>query len=161
MEYSKSVETLNDTVNQLGLPKIKLLGHLNNQEPIIYLCGKSSTGKTTFLNALFNFDKSELHTSTDISTKTEFRFVYGIDNVYSVEGGKENQIPLTLEERKELFKKINEEGSKYIIKLNQAVLQGRTIVDIPGVFDFTGNYEISQNMLNEADIVYFFISMYD
>jgi hypothetical protein len=156
MEYNKAVDLLTNTVNQLDLIKIKLLDHLNNEEPIIYLCGKSSTGKTTFLNALFNMDKNELFTSTDISTKTEFRFMFGIDNVYFIDGENEKQIPPTVTERKELFKAINKEGNKYILKLNEVALNGRAIVDIPGVFDFTGNRIFSQNMLNEADIVYFF-----
>ncbi len=156
MEYNKAVELLTDTINQLDLIKIKILDHLNNEEPIIYLCGKSSTGKTTFLNALFNMDKNELFTSTDISTKTEFRFMHGTDNVYFIDGEKEKQIPEILTERKELFKTLNIEGNKYIIKLNEVALTNRTIVDIPGVFDFTGNNNFSQNMLNEADIVYFF-----
>ncbi len=156
MNYKNSIVELEKTIIDLELSKIKILDYLNTSEPIIYLCGKSSSGKTTFLNALFNFDKNELYTSTDISTKTEFRFIHGVENVYSVKGENEKPIPSSLEERKELFKNINKEGNKYIIKLFQEALNGREIVDIPGIFDFTGNTSFSENMLNEADIVYFF-----
>lgn len=156
MEYNTATDQLHDTILKLELIRIKLLDHLNNDAPVIYLCGKSSTGKTTFLNALFNMDKSELFTSTDISTKTEFRFKYGSENVYFIDGEIEKLIPTSLPERKELFKTLNTEGSKYIIKLNQEILTNRVIVDIPGVFDYTENSDFSNNMLNEADIVYFF-----
>lgn len=156
MNYNNIIAELDKTIIDLELSKIRILDYLNSSEPVIYLCGKSSSGKTTFLNALFNFDKDELYTSTDISTKTEFRFIHGVENVYYIKGENEKPIPSSLEERKELFKSINKEGEKYIIKLSQAAVNGRIIVDIPGVFDFTGNTEFSENMLNEADIVFFF-----
>jgi len=158
MNYNKSVITLNNVIESLELPKRKILNHLNHKEPVIYLCGKSTTGKTTFLNALFNFDKNELYTSTDVSTKTIFKFRYGLKNTLCSNSGIEEELPTSIIERKELFKKINIKESKHVITLKSEVLNGRVIIDIPGVFDHTCNDEYSDNMLDEADIVYFFTS---
>jgi GTPase Era involved in 16S rRNA processing len=156
MRNKIAIKVVNEEIETLGLPKISSLGYLNNEEPIIYLCGKSSTGKTTFLNALFNFKKDELYTSTDISTKTEFRFKYGLEEKITTIESKEITLPTTYIERKKLFESLNREGEKYIINLDEKTIVGRTIVDIPGVFDFKRNNNFSNQMLNEADIVYFF-----
>jgi len=149
-------EVLNRVVQELDLERIKLLDNLNHAEPVIYLCGKSSTGKTTYLNALFNFEKNTLYTSTDISTLTEFRFRFGEQNAYFKNGDKPSPLHSDLSERRRLFSELNREGDKYIIQLSSPALEGRTIVDIPGVFDFKDNNEFAEQMLDEADVVYFF-----
>lgn len=156
MRNQEIIEIVNENVQNLGFSKISTLKYLNNEEPIIYLCGKSSTGKTTFLNALFNFKKDELYTSTDISTKTEFRFKHGLEEKITTINRKEINLPATYIERKELFQSLNTKNEKYTIHLYKKVLEGRTIVDIPGVFDFKRNDNFSSQMLDEADIVYFF-----
>jgi GTPase SAR1 family protein len=156
MRNKIAINVVKEEIETLGLPKISSLEYLNNEEPTIYLCGKSSTGKTTFLNALFNFKKDELYTSTDISTKTEFRFKHGLEEKITTIESTEFTLPSTYRERKILFESLNTEGEKYIINLNQKTLAGRTIVDIPGVFDFKRNDNFSNQMLNEADIIYFF-----
>lgn len=156
MEQNNAVEILKNTVCKLELPKINILENLYNEIPIIFLCGKSSTGKTTFLNALLNLDKKELYTSTDVSTKTEFRFKYGSVNKYIINGKDESHIPSELNDRKELYNKLNAEGLKSTIYLNEEALNNRVIVDIPGVFDFSADNTFSDNLLDEADIVYFF-----
>jgi energy-coupling factor transporter ATP-binding protein EcfA2 len=156
MEYNIAVEILNNTVYKLELPKIKTLDNLNNEVPTIFLCGKSSSGKTTFLNALFNLDKNELYTSTDVSTKAEFRFKYGNVNKYLINGKDESIIPSELNDRKELYNKLNTDGLKSTIYLNEEALNTRVIVDIPGVFDYSADSTFSNNLLDEADIVYFF-----
>ncbi len=51
MESLKAISILKKEVGSLGLPTINTIEYLNNAEPVIYLCGKSTTGKTTFLNA--------------------------------------------------------------------------------------------------------------
>lgn len=156
MRNQIAIKIVKEEVEALGLPMINSLKYLNNKEPIIYLCGKSSTGKTTFLNALFNFKKDELYTSTDISTKTEFRFKHGSEEKITSLNHKEIVLPNTYIERKKLFESLNTKGEKYIINLDQKALTGRTIVDIPGVFDFKRNDNFSKQMLNESDIIYFF-----
>lgn len=156
MRNKLAIKVVKEEIETLDLPKISSLEYLNNEEPIIYLCGKSSTGKTTFLNALFNFKKDELYTSTDISTKTEFRFKYGLEEKITTIDNKEITLPTTYIERKDLFESLNRESEKYIINLDKKTIVGRTIVDIPGVFDFKRNNNFSNQMLNEADIVYFF-----
>lgn len=156
MENQIEIKKLNEGIENLGLPPINSLNYLTNLEPVIYLCGKSSSGKTTFLNALFNFKKNELYTSTDISTKTEFRFKYGTEEIIKQLSGDDIMLPSSFSERKELFENLNIEGEKYTIYLNQKSLHGRVIVDIPGVFDFKRNDSFSKKMLDEADIIYFF-----
>lgn len=151
-----SIEILNRVVLELELERIKLLDNLTHTEPVIYLCGKSSTGKTTFLNALFNFEKNTLYTSTDISTLTEFRFKFGKEDSFQKNGDKPSPLPLDLTDRRRLFSELNKEGHKYTIQLSSPALQGRTFVDIPGVFDFKDNNEYADQILDEADVVYFF-----
>lgn len=156
MKNIKAISLLKKEVEKLSFPTINTLKYLNNVEPVIYLCGKSSTGKTMFLNALFNMDKDELFTSTDISTKTEFRFQFDeVENIINSDG-KVINLPTEVNERKELFKLLNKEGDKYIVSLNQKALCGRSIVDIPGVFDFNRNDVFSKQMIDEADIICFF-----
>jgi hypothetical protein len=156
MNHTQAIDLLIENIENLKLPQINRLKHLENQEPTIYLCGKSSTGKTTFLNALFNIEKDELFTSTNISTKTEFRFQYGEEEIIEKSDGSSIILPDNHEERKLLFKSLNEEGNSYSVTLNQEALKNRIIVDIPGVFDFKRNDGFSNSMLDEADIVYFF-----
>lgn len=156
MRNQEAIKIINEEVENLGLSKISSLNYLINEEPIIYLCGKSSTGKTTFLNALFNFKKDELYTSTDISTKTEFRFKYGLEENIKTLNSEKIILPNTYIDRKNLFESLNIEGEKYIINLDQKAILGRTIVDIPGVFDFKRNDDFSNKMIDEADIIYFF-----
>ena len=156
MKFIEYIKTLKSEVENIGLPTSEALKYLNSNEPIIYLCGKSSTGKTTFLNALFNMDKDELFTSTDISTKTEFRFKYNLEEKILKEDKSIINLPQELSARKELFKSLNKEGESYTMLLNQKSLHGITIVDIPGVFDFSRNDNFSNKMIDEANIVYFF-----
>lgn len=158
MNYNKSVAILLNVIESLELPKKRILKHLNHEEPVIYLCGKSTTGKTSFLNALFGFDKNELFTSTNVSTKTMFKFRYGLKNTLRSNDGIEEELPTSILERKELFKNINTKGSQHTIAIKSEALNGREIIDIPGVFDHTSNNEYLENMLDEADIVYFFTS---
>lgn len=155
VEYKVSQIIINE-IEPLGFPAIGTLAYLNNEEPVIYLCGKSSTGKTTFLNALFNFNKDELYTSTDISTKTEFRFKYGLEEKITSQYGEEIKLSSSNIDRKQVFKSLNTEGTNCEITLNLEPLKGRVIVDIPGVFDFSRNNIFSNQMLDEADIIYFF-----
>ncbi|NPD46904.1 dynamin family protein [Lentimicrobium sp. S6] len=156
MGASEAINILKEEVEINGFPIIRSIEYLNNEEPVIYLCGKSSTGKTTFLNALFNMKKDELFTSTDISTKTEFRFKKGTEENIIRSDNSIISIPIDYIDRKELFKSLNTVGEKYLITLNQKALKGRTIVDIPGVFDFSRNNDFSNKMIDEANIVYFF-----
>jgi len=156
MGATKAINILKEEVEKIGFPIITSLEYLNNEEPVIYLCGKSSTGKTTFLNALFNMEKDELFTSTDISTKTEFRFKKGSEENIIKSDNSIINIPTDYIDRKELFKSLNTVGEKYLITLNQKALKGRTIVDIPGVFDFSRNNDFSNKMIDEANIVCFF-----
>ncbi len=156
MDNINAISILKKEVEDLGLPTINTIEYLNNNEPVIYLCGKSTTGKTTFLNALFNMDKDELFTSTNISTKTEFRFQFDEEENIINSDGKVINLPSGVTERKELLKSLNKKGDKYIIFLNQKSLLGRTIVDIPGVFDFSRNNDYSNQMIDEADIIYYF-----
>lgn len=156
MNHKQAIELLVQNINDLELPFINTVNFLDNPEPTIYLCGKSSSGKTTFLNALFNLEKDELFTSTNISTKTEFKFKYGVDEKIEKSDGSLISLPDTSEERKLLFNSLNQEGHSYYVTLDKESLKNRTIVDIPGVFDFKRNDEFSKRMLDEADIVYFF-----
>lgn len=156
MSELKRVNLLRDCIGDIELPEVSTLNYLNNQEPIIYLCGRSSSGKTTFLNALFNMKKDELFTSTNISTKTEFRFKYEIEEVIESSDSSIIQLPDNYQDRKSLFKSLNDKEDSYTITLNQEVLKNRTIVDIPGVFDFKRNDFFSNRMLDEADLIYFF-----
>lgn len=156
MTHTEAIDVLLENIEQLQLPKINSLNHLDNPEPTIYLCGKSSTGKTTFLNALFNMERDELFTSTNISTKTEFRFQYGEEENIRKSDGFLLDFPNNYEERKILFRSLNKEGDSYCVTLHQEALKGRVIVDIPGVFDFNRNESFSNRMLDEADVIYFF-----
>lgn len=156
MTHTQAIDLLIKNIENLELPQINRLKHLDNQKPTIYLCGKSSSGKTTFLNALFNMERDELFTSTNISTKTEFRFQFGEQEIIEKSDGSLIILPDNPEERKLLFKSLNEEGSSYSVELNQEALKNRIIVDIPGVLDFKRNNDFSNRMLDEADIVYFF-----
>lgn len=155
MKHSEAIDILTDTITALNLPILNAVQHLQNSEPIIYLCGKSTSGKTTFLNALLNMERDELFTSTNISTKTAFRFKYGETNTIVNKDDSVLNIPDSYLERKELFKLLNNSGQAVSMFLNQSVLKNRTIVDIPGVFDFEKKNEFSNQMLDEADVVYF------
>ena len=156
MKTNQTIELIMDTVNQLDLPTINVLNHLNNQEPVIYLCGVSSSGKTTFLNALYNMERDELFTSTDVSTKTEFRFQFDEVERILIEGDKSISIPSDIQKRKEIFKSLNEGEKSPKIYLNRDILKKRTIVDIPGVFDLSKNTNFTDQMLDEADTIIFF-----
>lgn len=156
MRELENIDLLKESIVYLELPEIETLKYLNNLEPIIYLCGKSSTGKTTFLNALFNMKRDEMFTSTNISTKTEFRFKYGLEEKIEESNGNIIKLPDNYQDRKSLFKSLNEKDETYTITLYQEALKNRTIVDIPGVFDFKRNELFSNRMLDEADVIYFF-----
>jgi len=156
MKYNHTLELLQTTISEIDVPHNFLMDELNKGEPDIYLCGKSATGKTTFLNALLNREKDELFTSADISTKTEFRFIYGKDPMYQIDDADKQFLPKTYVERKELFTRLNQEGSFCTITLPEKALNGRIIVDIPGIFDYTNNKYYIQKMENKADVVCFF-----
>lgn len=157
MKNNQGAATLLNTVSELNLPQDKLLDHLpGSAEPVIYLCGKSSSGKTTFLNALLQRERDEFPASTNISTETQFRFTHGSNQTYLLNGSVEQPVPEDINERKNLFRQLNTAGSHCTIRLNEKALEGRTIVDIPGVLDFRGNARFTENLMAEADIVFFF-----
>lgn len=157
MKNNQVAATLLNTVNELNLSQDKLLDHLpGSAEPVIYLCGKSSSGKTTFLNAVLNRERDEFLEGTNISTASQFRFMHGSNQTYLLNDGVEQPVPEDINERKNLFRQLNTAGSYCTIRLNEKALEGRTIVDIPGVLDFTGNTSFTENLMAEADIVFFF-----
>ena len=59
--------------------------------------------------------------------------------MYYVENRGPKAIPLTIEERKELFKKLNEQEGIKTIKMKNNLLQKKEIVDIPGIFDHSND----------------------
>ncbi|WP_417558332.1 dynamin family protein [Mesoflavibacter zeaxanthinifaciens] len=156
MNHLQDVNLLLENIDNLKLLRINTLNYLNNKKPTIFLCGKSTTGKTTFLNALLNMERDEMYTSTNISTKAEFRFEYGVEEVIEKPDGSLIRLPNNYSDRKSLFKSLNDDEESCCITLNREALKNRTIVDIPGVFDFSKNESFSNQMLDEADIVYFF-----
>lgn len=149
------INLLNDVIKDHTLKKDDLIDSLNRENPHTYLCGKSSSGKTSFLNALLNFEKNELFTSSDISTKVAFTFHYGdIEGYY--DQGELISLPDSIEERKKLFFNINEKQSNCTLKLSKEILRTTSIVDIPGIFDFNNNNSFLNLMLNDADVILFF-----
>lgn len=156
LNTNQTIELIMNNVNQLELPPINILNHLNNEEPVIYLCGISSSGKTTFLNALYNMERDELFTSTNVSTKTEFRFQFDEVERILIEGDKSMFLPQDTQKRKEIFKSLNEGEKSLKVYLNRDILKKRTIVDIPGVLDYSKNTNFTDQMLDEADVIIFF-----
>ena len=156
MDRDGAIKLLKNAISELKMPRNSLLNGLDRKEPTIYLFGKSATGKTTFLNALLNRQKDEFFTSSNVSTQSEFRFIYGKEPAYKVEDDDKQGLPQTYNERKKLFAKINREGKKIVIELPEAALSGRKIVDIPGILDYAHKGKYLSEMIEDADIVCFF-----
>jgi len=153
---NRALELLKNTILEIDLPDNSLINEFDKKEPAFYLCGKSDGGKTSFLNALLNREKGELFTSADISTNTEFSFIFGNEPMYQINNSEKLSLPIQFDERKDLFTELNQEGNKYTIELTEEALIGRTFVDIPGVFDYTNNVEYINEMKIKSDIICYF-----
>ena len=150
------LELIKNNVNELELPHYELIDSLDNKAPLIYLCGKSSTGKTTFLNAFLDLERDELFISTNVSTKSRFNFNYAENNYIKLKDGSTIQLPDEVLERKELFKSFNDKEDVLDVYLNKDILKDRIIVDIPGVLDYKRDTSFYERMVAEADLVLFF-----
>jgi len=154
MNTDKMIATLRQVKSDLSLPEFPLFEELEKRYPIIYLCGRSDSGKTTFLSALLGRGKDEFPVGTQVSTKTEYRFTYGDQPEYQSEEGDHYPFPESLDERVQLFKKLNSEGQPVLISLPEAILKNKIIVDVPGVFDFENSDAYIKKMMIEADVVF-------
>lgn len=147
---------IKNNVNELELPYYDIIDSLDNNAPFIYLCGKSSTGKTTFLNAFLGLERDELFVSTNVSTKSRFNFNYAEKNHIKLGDGSTIQLPDEVLERKQIFKSFNDKEEVLDVYLNKDILKDRIIVDIPGVLDYKRDVSFYERMISEADLILFF-----
>jgi GTPase SAR1 family protein len=157
---TKSIEFQNriiSVINKLDYKKEPHVDDLKDARPNIFLIGKSSSGKTMLLNAMLGIEKDELPVSTNITTKSIFKVRYASDKKYIV-NSRSRILPLTIKERKELFKSLNEQGEEIAIEFPAEILKHIDITDIPGVFDFQGSTNFIDKSFHHADCILFLTS---
>lgn len=147
---------LNKNINELELPYYEVIDSLANKAPLIYLCGKSSTGKTTFLNAFLGLERDELFISSNVSTKSRFNFTYSEINQIKLQDGSVTYLPENVTDKKQIFKSFNDKEEVLDVYLNKEILKDKVIVDIPGVLDYKRDVSFYERMISEADLILFF-----
>ena len=122
----------------------------------VFICGKSGSGKTTFLNALLGLTRDELFTSASISTMTRFNFLFGDTFKYHILGEPEsNELPGDSKQRQEEFRRLNSLEQTINIYLPNDILRNIEIIDIPGFFDNRNKNLFMENVFYEADLIVF------
>jgi len=157
MQNEKFLTEINDIVEPYNLTRPNEEKSLRHNRFTIYLCGMSGNGKTTFMNAILGLKRNEFPERTNVSTKT--KFILNYSNDYCIKKSNDEKfekVPESFEERQKLYNEINNSGIIAEITLPCNLLNGKTIIDIPGLFDYENKNLFLQDMISEADLVIFF-----